>query len=45
MVNYGFILDEEVKLGLKPVVFLVQEVDLGIEFLNDFRVLVLVILH
>ncbi len=45
MIYYCFVSQEKIKLSLESVVFFVNEIDLSIEFLYNFFVVLLNILH
>jgi len=45
MVYYSSVLGVNVELGLQTVVFFVHKIDLGLQFINYFIVLFLVVLH
>lgn len=45
MIYYCFVSQEKIKLSLESVVFFVDEIDLSIEFLYNFFVVLLNILH
>ena len=45
MIYYCFVSQEKIKLSLESVVFFVNEIDLSIEFLCNFFVVLLNILH
>ena len=45
MINYCFVSQEQIELGLKSVVFFVDKVNLGIQFRYNLLVVLLEILH
>jgi hypothetical protein len=45
MVNYCAVLYMYVELGLETMIFFIDEINLGLEFIHNFVVLFLMVLH